>query len=55
MSIALYGYDGRLYVGIDSDGTAMPDVDAPFRAMLRASFRRGGGGRPRPGLAPPPP
>ena len=21
------GYDGRLYVGIDADGTAMPDVD----------------------------
>ena len=27
VSIALYGYDGRLYVGIDADGTAMPDVD----------------------------
>lgn len=37
VSVALYGYDGRLYVGIDSDGTAMPDLPA-FAEMLRASF-----------------
>jgi diacylglycerol O-acyltransferase len=28
VSVALYGYDQRLYVGIDADGTAMPDVRA---------------------------
>ena len=37
VSVALYGYDQRLYVGIDADGTAMPDV-REFREMLRASF-----------------
>jgi hypothetical protein len=37
VSVALYGYDGRLYVGIDSDGTAMPDLP-DFAEMLRASF-----------------
>jgi WS/DGAT/MGAT family acyltransferase len=37
VSIALYGYDQRLYVGIDADGVAMPDLKA-FREMLRASF-----------------
>lgn len=37
VSIALYGYDGRLYVGLDADGTAMPDLDS-FQAMLRQSF-----------------
>ncbi len=37
VSIALYGYDGRLWIGIDADGTAMPDVDA-FVAALRRSF-----------------
>jgi len=38
VSVALYGYDGRLYVGIDADGTAMPDY-AEFAKMLEASFR----------------
>lgn len=38
VSVALYGYDGGLYVGIDADGTAMPD-HAEFAAMLEASFR----------------
>jgi WS/DGAT/MGAT family acyltransferase len=38
VSIALYGYDGRLYVGIDADGTAMRDY-ANFASMLEASFR----------------
>ncbi len=37
VSIALYGYDDRLWVGIDADGTAMPDVDE-FATMLRESF-----------------
>ena len=37
VSIALYGYDGRLWIGIDADGTAMPDV-ALFEAALRRSF-----------------
>jgi WS/DGAT/MGAT family acyltransferase len=37
ISIALYGYRGRLFVGLDADGTAMPDLPA-FEAMLRASF-----------------
>ena len=39
VSIALYGYDDRLWIGIDADGTAMPDLDA-FAHMLRASFDR---------------
>jgi WS/DGAT/MGAT family acyltransferase len=38
VSIALYGYDGRLYVGIDADVTAMPDY-AEFAKMVEASFR----------------
>jgi WS/DGAT/MGAT family acyltransferase len=37
VSIALYGYRDRLYVGLDADGTAMPDLDA-FRAGLIDSF-----------------
>ena len=37
VSIALYGYRGRLFIGLDADGTAMPDL-APFRDMLRAAF-----------------
>jgi len=37
VSVALYGYDQRLYVGIDADGTAMPDLRA-FRETLRGSF-----------------
>jgi len=37
VSIALYGYDGRLWIGIDADGIAMPDVGA-FEAALRRSF-----------------
>jgi diacylglycerol O-acyltransferase / wax synthase len=37
VSIALYGYDGRLWIGIDADGTAMPDIGA-FETMLRRSF-----------------
>ncbi len=37
VSIALYGYRGRLFVGLDADGTAMPDVGA-FEEMVRESF-----------------
>jgi WS/DGAT/MGAT family acyltransferase len=37
VSIALYGYRDHLYVGIDSDATAMPDLDT-FRGLLRRSF-----------------
>jgi WS/DGAT/MGAT family acyltransferase len=37
VSIALYGYDGRLYVGIDADRTALPDLHA-FEQLLRAAF-----------------
>jgi diacylglycerol O-acyltransferase / wax synthase len=37
VSIALYGYDQRLYIGIDADRTAMPDLPA-FEELLRASF-----------------
>ena len=48
VSIALYGYRGRLFIGLDADGTAMPDL-AGFEEMLRASFTELGeaaGGRP---------
>jgi hypothetical protein len=37
VSIALYGYRGRLFIGLDADGTAMTDLEA-FRGMLRESF-----------------
>jgi hypothetical protein len=37
VSIALYGYAGRLYVGLDADGTAMTDA-GEFRAELTRSF-----------------
>jgi WS/DGAT/MGAT family acyltransferase len=37
VSIALYGYDQRLYIGIDADRTAMPDLGA-FEQMLRSGF-----------------
>ena len=37
VSIALYGYRGRLFIGLDADGTAMPDL-AGFEEMLRTSF-----------------
>jgi len=38
VSIALYGYAGKLFVGLDADGTAMTD-DAAFRDLLADSFR----------------
>jgi WS/DGAT/MGAT family acyltransferase len=37
VSVALYGYDQRLYVGIDADRTALPDLPG-FERMLRAAF-----------------
>ena len=37
VSIALYGYRGRLFVGLDTDGTAMPDSGS-FRDMLASAF-----------------
>jgi WS/DGAT/MGAT family acyltransferase len=37
VSVALYGYDQRLYVGIDADRTALPDLPA-FEELLRAAF-----------------
>jgi len=37
VSVALYGYRDRLFVGLNSDETAMPDVDA-FKAMIHESF-----------------
>jgi diacylglycerol O-acyltransferase len=36
-SIALYGYRDRLFVGLNSDATAMTDVEA-FQEMIRRSF-----------------
>ena len=38
VSVALYGYRGRLFVGLDADATAMPDTDV-FRGMLAAAFQ----------------
>jgi diacylglycerol O-acyltransferase len=37
VSVALYGYRDRLYVGLDADATSFPDVEA-FRAQLARSF-----------------
>ncbi len=37
VSVALYGYRDRLFVGLDADGTAMPDIDE-FAGMLARSF-----------------
>ena len=37
ISVALYGYRRRLYVGIDADASAVPDLE-PFRGMLARSF-----------------
>ncbi|MEW6268129.1 MAG: hypothetical protein AB1689_02385 [Thermodesulfobacteriota bacterium] len=38
VSVALYGYRDRLFIGLNSDEASMPDVDA-FRAMIVDSFR----------------
>jgi diacylglycerol O-acyltransferase len=37
VSVALYGYRDRLFVGLDSDERLMPDVDA-FRALIVGAF-----------------
>jgi diacylglycerol O-acyltransferase len=37
VSVALYGYRDRLFVGLDSDANQMPDVDA-FKAAIVAAF-----------------
>jgi diacylglycerol O-acyltransferase len=37
VSIAFYGYRDRLYVGLDADATALPDLDE-FRRLLARSF-----------------
>jgi diacylglycerol O-acyltransferase len=42
VSIALYGYRGKLFIGLDADGTAMPDLGI-FEGMLRESFAELGG------------
>ena len=39
VSIALYGYRDSLYVGLDADTTAMPDLGA-FEDMLSAVVSR---------------
>jgi hypothetical protein len=39
VSIAFYGYRDRLYVGLDTDATSLPDVD-DFRRLLASSFER---------------
>jgi diacylglycerol O-acyltransferase len=39
ISIALYGYRDRLYVGVDADATAVPDLEL-FCGELRRSFER---------------
>jgi WS/DGAT/MGAT family acyltransferase len=37
VSVALYGYRDQLFVGLDADLAAMPDVDA-FKDMIREAF-----------------
>jgi hypothetical protein len=37
VSIACYGYRDRLYVGLDTDATSLPDIDE-FRRLLIGSF-----------------
>jgi NRPS condensation-like uncharacterized protein len=37
VSVALYGYRDRLFIGLDSDETSMPDVDR-FKEMIHTSF-----------------
>ncbi len=38
VSVALYGYRDRLFIGLDSDETLMPDPEA-FQDMIRAALR----------------
>jgi len=37
VSVALYGYRDRLFIGLDSDETSMSDVDV-FRGMIVSAF-----------------
>jgi len=37
VSVALYGYRDQLFIGLDADGTAMPELDV-FCGMLRRAF-----------------
>lgn len=37
VSVACYGYRDRLYVGLDTDATSLPDIDE-FRQLLTGSF-----------------
>jgi diacylglycerol O-acyltransferase / wax synthase len=37
VSVALYGYRERLFIGLNSDETSMPDVDA-FKSMIVGAF-----------------
>ncbi len=37
VSVALYGYRDRLFIGLDSDRAMMPDVE-PFKRMIESSF-----------------
>lgn len=37
VSVALYGYRDQLFIGLDADGTAMPELDE-FSGMLKGSF-----------------
>jgi len=37
VSVALYGYRERLFIGLDSDEASMPDVEK-FQGMIRTSF-----------------
>jgi hypothetical protein len=39
ISVALYGYRDRLFVGVDADATAVPDVER-FCAELARSFEQ---------------
>jgi len=38
VSVALYGYRDRLFIGLDADATSMPDLDE-FAGMLERSFK----------------
>jgi WS/DGAT/MGAT family acyltransferase len=53
VSIACYGYRDRLYVGLDTDATSLPDIDE-FRELLARSFEEvieAAGSREAPGGA----
>jgi len=52
VSIALYGYRDRLYVGLDADAASFPDLDE-FRGLLARSFEQvvEAARRPRSGAA----